>query len=287
MISFQLTKCQEDSYLKLDVMEDVKRELLLLAGSLISRMRLDLMSNLDEADNADSKNEEKVSVRKRKSVVSGYWIAHPRTLRLSTRPRLPLYPDGTRVRTFARLSKSCNMPSIIFSKNHSIEFIAEKIVLEAVIPLFRKLHPENSGWKISLINICATNMSVVTTGDKDGDGRDISRMFKRQEDVLEGWKIEDVDVAPDPNRELQQIEEMAHAVQESNAATNTSQDDHPDGSEDNHMAMEERLFEDEHDADVWDTEVAAPGQGEACRTCGAFMPDFAMAAHDRFHALPD
>lgn len=268
-------------------MEDVKRELLLLVGSLIKRMRLDLMSNLDEADNANSKNEEKVSVRKRKYVVSGYWIAHPRTLRLTTRPRLPLYPDGTRFRTFARLSKSCNMPSIIFSKSHSIEFIAEKIVLEAVIPLFRKLHPENSGWNLSLVNICATNMSVVTTGDKDGDGRDISRMFKRQEEVLEGWKIEDVDVAPDPNMGLQQIEEMAHAMQECNAATNTSQDDHPDGSEDNHMAMEESVFEDEHDADVWDTEVDAPGQGEACRTCGAFMPDFAMAAHDRFHALPD
>lgn len=268
-------------------MEDVKRELLLLAGSLIRRMRLDLMSNLDEADNADSKNEEKVSARKRKYVVSGNWIAHPRTLRLTTRPRLPLNPDGTRVRTFARLSKSCNMPSITFSKNHSIEFLAEKIVLEAVIPLFRKLHPDNSGWNLSLVNICATNMSLVTTDDKDGDGRDISRMFKRQEDVLEGWKIEDVDVAPDPNMKLQQTEEMSHAVEESIATTNKSQDDYPDGSEDNHMAMEESIFEGEHDADVWDTEVDAPGQGEACRTCGAIMPDFAIAAHDRFHALPD
>lgn len=264
-------------------MEDVKRQLLLLAGSLIRRMRLDLMSNLDEADTADSKNEEK----KRKHIVSGYWIAHPRTLRLTTRPRLPFDPDGTRVRTFARLSKSCNMPSIIFSKNHSIEFIAEKIVLEAIIPLFRKLHPEDSGWNLSLVNICATNMSLVTTGDKDGDGRDISKMFERQEDVLEGWKIEDVDVAPDPKMELPKIEKMAHAVQEPNAATNKSQNAHPDGSEDNHMAMEESVFEDEHEADVWDTEVDASGHGEACRICGAFMPDFAMAAHDRFHALPD
>lgn len=265
-------------------MENVKRELLLLVGSLVRRMHLDLMSNIDEADNVDSKNE-KFSVRNRKHVVSSHWMAHPRTLRLTTRPRLPLNPNGTHVRTFARVSKSCNMPSIIFSKSHSIEYIAEKIVLEALIPLFRKLHPEHSGWNLSLVNICATNMSLVTTDDKHGAGRDISRMFKRQEDVLKEWKIEDVDVAPDADVELQQTEKMARAAEGSKATTNKSQDDH---SEDKHMAIQESLLEDKRDdEDMWETEVDATSQGEVCRTCGATMPDFAMGAHDRFHTLSD
>lgn len=267
-------------------MEDVKRELLLLVGSLIRRMRLDLLSNLDEADNFDSKIENG-SARTPKHVISHHWIAHPRTLRLTTRPRLPLNPDGTRARTFARISRSCHMPSIMFSKTHSIEFIADKIVLEALVPLFRKLHPERSGWNLSLVNICATNMSLVTTNDKDGAGRDISRMFKRQEDVLEGWNIEDVDVAPDTGIELQQTEEMAHAVEESKATPNQLLDDHPDGSNGKHMNIQGSFFEDKHDDEVWDTEVDAPGQGEPCRICGAIMPDFAITAHDRFHALPD
>lgn len=266
-------------------MEDVKRELLLLAGSLIRRMHLDLMSNLDESDNTDSNNE-RLSNRNRKHIVSGRWIAHPRTIRLTTRPRLPLNLDGARMRTFARISKSCNMPSIIFSKSHSIEYIAKKIVLESLIPLFRKLHPEHSGWNLSLINICAFNMSLVTTDDKDGAGRDISRMFKRQEDVLEGWKIEDVDLAADSSTKLQNVEGTAHIMEELKVATNTPQDDHPDGSEANDMAIQRSVFKDEHD-DVWDTEPGALGQGDACRICGAVMPDFAVTAHDRFHALLD
>lgn len=266
-------------------MEDVKRELMLLAGSLIRRLRLDLMSSLDEADNADLKNE-KLSTGNRKHLISSHWIAHPRTLRLTTRPRLPLNPDGTRARTFTRISKSCNMPSVIFSKSHSVDYIAEKIVLEALVPLFRKLHPEHSGWNLSLVNVCATNMSLVTTDDKDGAGRNISRMFKRQEDVLEGWKIEDVDVAPDTNMELQQTEEMTHAKEESKVATNKSRDDRTDGPKDKHMPIEGSVFEYEP-SDIWDTDADALGQGEACRTCGAIMPDFAMTAHDRFHALPD
>ncbi|MCJ1466939.1 hypothetical protein MMC07_005561 [Pseudocyphellaria aurata] len=276
----------EDSYLRLDFMEDVKRELLLLGGSLIRRMRLDLMSNLDKADNAGS-NSEEISAQNRRDVVSKNWIAHPRTLRLTTRPRLPLNPDGTRVRTFARVSKSCNMPSIMFSKSHSIEYIAEKVVLETLLPLFRKLHPEHSGWNLSLVNVCATNMSLVTTDDKDGAGRDIGRMFKRQAKVLEGWKIKDVDVSPDTNMDIQQTDRVAHAVEVSKASTSKSQDDHSDGSEDKSVAIQQSFFEDERDDDKWATETDSPDQGQACKTCGAIIPDFAMTAHDRFHALPD
>lgn len=262
-------------------MEDVKRELLMLAKSLLRRMRLDLMSNRDETDDADLDKEER-SARNQTPVSSSQWLAHPRTLRLTTRPRLPLNLDGTRPRTFTRISKSCNMPSVVFSKTNSIDYIAEKLIDEALIPLFRKLHPEHSGWNLSLINICATNMFQLAEG---GAGRDISRMFKRQEDMLKEWKVEDVDVVPfQSDAESQQTPTSDHVVPESKVATNKPQDDYFFGSEDKHIATQESFLDDDN---AWDTESNIPDRGEACSSCGAIMPAFAMVAHERFHTLPD
>lgn len=173
-------------------MDDVKKELVSLMESLIKRMRLDLMSPIDEADDVEPAYQE--GLAHPTTETSYEWIAHPKTLRLTTRPRLPLNPDGTRERSFGRISKSCNMPSIIYSKSQTVEFLAERITQEALIALFHKLHPEQSGWNLSLINICATNMALVATDhNKDGPGRDIGRMFKTQESRLKEWQVEDVD----------------------------------------------------------------------------------------------
>ena len=261
-------------------MEDVKKELLILARSLIRRMHLDLMSNIDETDDADLDKEER-SARNQTHISSSQWLAHPRTLRLTTRPRLPLNLDGTRPRTFTRISKSCNMPSVVFSKTYSIECIAEKLTDEALIPLFRKLHPERSGWDLSLINICATNISPLAVG---GASRDISRMFKRQEDVLKEWKVEDVDVAPsESDTESQHARKIDYVTAESTVVTNKPQDDYLFGSEDKHIATQESFLDD----NAWDNESDPPDRGEACSSCGAIMPAFAMVAHERFHTLPD
>lgn len=264
-------------------MGDVEKELLMLVKSLIRRMRVDLMSTIIETDDFDLDIEQD-SLQNKEYMVDKQWIAHPRTLRLTTRQRSPLKPDGTRLRIMSRISKSCAMPSLIFNKTHSIEFTAESIVHETLLPLFRKLHPEQSEWNLNLVNICASNMSLIATGNKDGAGRHIGRMFKQQKGALRDWKVADVDVAPSYNDSgLQQSKEMVHAKGESEEAADKPLDDYYHGSEDKHISTQESFFEDI----LWDIDPAAPDAGEACRTCGAVMPAFAITAHERFHAMLD
>jgi len=49
------------------------------------------------------------------------------------------------------------------------------------LALFRRLHPEKSGWNLSLLNIAVTNM-VDIAGDRK-QNRDIGSMFQKQESV--------------------------------------------------------------------------------------------------------
>lgn len=260
----------------------------MLTGSIIRRMRLDLMSNAEETDGSYEKNEVELQ-QGYKSATPGRWIAHPRTLRLTTRPRPPLNPDGSRSRSFTRMSRSCNMPSIVFSNSHSTEVIIEKIVNEAVIPLFRKLHPEPSGWDLSLINLCVTNMVLSATDDKNGSGRDIGRMFRRQESVLKEWKVDDIDTPPSDHDTETAHPENIHTLAASDRSTSgetvtrTDHDNIQGGSEDTHIATQESYV----DESAWDDENEGCDMAEACKACGAFMPSFAMVAHQRFHALPD
>lgn len=243
-------------------------------------MHLDLMSDMDATNDFGSVRE--MSTTNQTPISSSQWLAHPRTLRLTTRPRLPLNPDKTHPRAFTRISKSCNMPTLVFSKSHSVESIAEKLVDEALIPLFRKLHPELSGWNLSLINVCATNMSELATG---GVGRDISRMFKSQDNVLKEWRVRDVDASPsESDTESQQTRKIGYVIGASQVATNKFQDDRFLGSEDKHTATQETLIDDDS---AWDNEIIIQDFGEACTLCGAIMPAFAMVAHERFHSLPD
>lgn len=275
-------------------MDDVKKELVSLMESLVRRMRLDLMSSIDDADDVEPADEE--GLARLRTATSFEWIAHPKTLRLTTRPRLPLNPDGTRERNFARISKSCNMPSIIYGKSQTVEFLAEKITQETLIPLFRKLHPEQCGWNLSLINICATNMALVATDHKDGPGRDIGRMFKTQKSRLKDWQVEDVDIAPsDGDSELEWTLES-----ENNTSTMTgrrleefiegSQADCINGFVLGRITKKEKGgCLDDDDDDWWDSDEneSEMGEGEVCRVCGALMPAFAKKAHERFHNLSD
>lgn len=153
----------EDSYGRLDSVESVRRELVVLSRSLIRRMRTDL---LDKSDG------------------QGRWVAHPRTLRLSTRPRLP--PEAGTGRTYSanRISRSAPLPPFIFNLDENIDALAERLVQESVLPTFRKLHPEKTGWNMTLVNIAVTNL-VESAGDqKQSSGRDIGKMFRQQESVL-------------------------------------------------------------------------------------------------------
>lgn len=257
-------------------MSEVRKELAMLTCSLIKRMRLDLTTEAEDM----TVNDEKLSVKK---TVDGprKWLAHPKTLRLTTRPRLPRNPDGSRPRLFNRISKSCNMPSVVFSFNHSTETIAEKVVNGSLLPLFHQLHSGDSGWDLSLVNLCAKNMALTGTDGKNGAGRDIGRMFRRQDDVLKEWRFDEVDEAPSHSFQAAVVNKSQHSEPEQRS--NNDNDYSLTRSED--MYLNTRNLRDTEDA--WNSEGETASLGEACTLCGATMPAFAMSAHRRFHSLPD
>ena len=79
----------------------------------------------------------------------------------------------------------------MFNIKAEIETLAEELVSEALLPLLRKLQTDRAQkWNLQLINICVANMVAGATDDKQGTGRDIGVMFKRQEDVLRPFRID-------------------------------------------------------------------------------------------------
>ncbi|KAL2071464.1 hypothetical protein VTL71DRAFT_12699 [Oculimacula yallundae] len=248
----------EDSYIRLDTLPEVLKELRILATSLLRRMHTDL---LDEDLESNTKR----------------WIAHPKTIRVSTRPRPPLNSDGTRTRSFNRLSRSGPVPFGIFNLKDGLDSVVEKLVQDTLIPMFRKLHPYPSGWNLSLINLGVTNMVEAASETGKGGGRDISRMFEKQEEVLKEWKVEDRDIPPDPPQrksvspdEVQTDPSAGYEVWPSKT-----------GSEDAIPATQNT----NDDFGVWEEDEEEDEDREQCRVCGAIMPGFAMAAHERFHDL--
>ena len=264
----------EDSYIKLDTMQDVHKELTVLSRSLLKRMRVDLTSTSTPniiQEGLAGKNDDGASVN---STTKRQWIAYPRKLRLTTRPRPPRNPDGTRGRFGTRISRSGVMPALAFNLDQSIESISEKFVVEHLIPLFQKLHPEKSGWDLSLVNICATNMSLVADDTKTGAGRDIRRMFDNQDEVLKQWKVEDIDMPPSQSWEQGPDKSLREAVSDV-AGLHGSEDDSAESSY-SQLAEED-----------WSEDERMEVQGETCPSCGAVMPSFAMVAHERFHQMPE
>ncbi|KAE8452817.1 hypothetical protein EG329_013089 [Mollisiaceae sp. DMI_Dod_QoI] len=258
----------EDSYIRLDTMPQVLKELRILATSLLKRMHIDLLEDDDDPN----------------SVIRKRWIAYPKTVRLSTRPRPPLNADGTRSRSFNRIYRSGPLPNFVFSLKDESESIVEKLIQETLLPMFRKLHPSPKGWNLSLVNIGVTNL--VETASEDGKGggggRDIGRMFKRQEEVLKEWKVDDRDVPPDPPTTTEN-DESHNDIQTDPSAGNEALEVIMTGSEDiiqptQTTVDEQGAWEDDEDEDQ--------GQ-EKCDECGAVMPAFAMPAHARFHSFEE
>lgn len=298
----------EDSYIRLDTIPQVLKELRTLTTSLVNRMHADLLEDDDDPD----------------SVATKRWVAYPKTVRLSTRPRPPLNADGTRSRMFSRISRSAPLPGFVFNLKVGVDATVEKLVQEALVPMFRRLHTQPSGWNLSLVNVCVTNMVEAASADgKGSSGRDIGRMFRRQEDFLKDWKVEDRDVPPDlfpnvnkgmiSNRRLNLDEETTtyetldaeeisnlfenmkneafandynskpkEIIKTDPSAGNEVYDSLPtyvllSGSEDA-IPLTQTSFDDE-----WMEEDDEDEDKETCERCGAIMPSFAMAAHERFH----
>ncbi|KAK0108482.1 hypothetical protein ONS95_003285 [Cadophora gregata] len=251
----------EDSYIRLDTLPEVSKELRTLATSLVKRMHTDLLEDGGDAETTARR-----------------WIAHPKTIRLSTRPRPPMNSDGTRTRTFNRISRSGPLPTSVFSLKDGVDAVVEKLVQETLIPMFRKLHPYPSGWNLSLVNIGVTNMIEAASETGKGGGRDISRMFERQEEVLKEWKVEDKDVPPDPiaTKKLESADER-----QTDPSAGKEVWPVVAGSEDTILPTQNTI----DDMGVWEEDEEDDDNREQCHTCGAIMPSFAMAAHERFHVF--
>jgi DNA polymerase iota len=264
----------EDSYVRLDTIDQVIKELRMLAQSLMRRMHADLLEDEEDVDSIEHVTDVITANKTLKR-----WLAHPKTLRLSTRPRLPPQnQDGSRNRSFARISRSAPLPNFVFSLKaaDSVEVLAERLVHEALIPLFKKLHPEKQGWNLSLINVAVTGM-VEGASEKGGAGRDISKMFKNQDNILKEWRVNDEidsqatvmdEVIPGthPTAQMPEIPELRRGGSED--FPTLSQEDFTRGNG----------WEDE-DEDMNDDDTFT------CEHCGAAMPIYAMVAHNRWHDL--
>lgn len=211
----------EDSYRQLDTFESVKKELITLSTSLIRRMRVDLT----EKDGSDIQ-----------------WRAHPRTLRLSTRPKPTV--SGTRAYSVNRVSRSAPLPQYVFSLDESVDAIGERLAQDLVVSMFRKLHPEKSGWSLNLLNIAVTNMVESAGEGKQSSGRDIKQMFQQQDTVLKEWKV------PEPIPAHPDLDPTAH---------------------------EDDTMWEESDGDEAILSVM-------CGICGASIPHFAQVAHEVYHS---
>ncbi|KAI9839589.1 MAG: hypothetical protein M1819_002215 [Sarea resinae] len=273
----------EDSYLRLENLDEVKRQLQLLAASLITRMQADLLEGTEGNENSVSRNDTVCQGHQAKSSksVEFHWIARPRTLRLSTRPRPPINASGERTRSFNRLSRSTLMPNFVFGLTESVDALAGKLLHEALVPLFRRLHPEKSGWNLSLINVAATNITLAAANDPDALGRNIANMLKQQEETLKDWRVADITELPSGT-----TNDWKTAKKESIAGSRETS--HPIDEEGAQKAYDEPIelpTESQADGGDWQIDEDSGSLTANCNLCGASMPYFAIAAHERFHTI--
>jgi DNA polymerase iota len=268
----------EDSYGRLDTEEVASNELQKLAVSLIKRMHADLTSISEEdespANQATKTTTEDLSGRR--------WLAFPKTIRLSTLPRGPLNPDGSRIRSSTRGSRSAPMPNFVFSLKDPVTSIAGRLVTDALLPLFRKLHPDKN-WNLVIMNVAATNI-VDAASEKGGPGRDIAKMFRRQDTVLRQWKVEEEvepkqwEVGEKPEVQMIQETDSRAPLSEYRILGRSGSEDVPTASQQEPSGIGEWEEPDDEDEDMTEDDLFR------CEVCDAIMPVFAVAAHDRWHA---
>ncbi|KAM7208596.1 hypothetical protein V8F20_001019 [Naviculisporaceae sp. PSN 640] len=249
----------EDTYKGLNDAAEINRELTAIASSLLRRMHVDLVDNtIDNATQAGPAT----------GTGNVKWTAYPRTIRLTTRPYTS--PTDNKPYNWARASRSAPLPSFVFSSSSAMdsEAIVEKLVVETLIPLFRKLNPAPKGWNIGLLNICVTNMSGSDGGV--ASGRDIGDMFRRQEDVLREFRVYDDHATDSKNNDSDMA--MTAATPDPTEGKDQDQEEETDTDEDSNMGLGMDMGIDS-------------GMGEQCPQCGHFIPFFALTAHERFHSL--
>ncbi|KXJ96908.1 hypothetical protein Micbo1qcDRAFT_191540 [Microdochium bolleyi] len=275
----------EDTYMSkpLNSMGEIMRELRSLSASLIRRLRVDLTSEDTELPESAG------SARLR-------WIAHPRTLRLSTRCRSKpgtLTSEQSTTESFSRNTRSQPVPGIVYNLDEAEEAIAEQLVQSALLPMFRRLNTERQGWNLALINICVTNM-VLTGGTNEGSasvGRDISHMFRTQKDKLREFTIYGDESVPGP--EIDFYPTVAPTSQQTiKAGADLGRAGHGHAEEPTiaisdtmEQASEAASLTDQDDDAVWEEDEDEQVAQHICAICHHAVPHFALAAHERFHAM--
>lgn len=276
----------EDTYQGLNDMAEIHRQLRLLSASLLRRMRVDLVTDEEgespsppprqpSSTTKQSKNEEGVEEEAKKK----RWLAHPKTIRLTTRPYFRA--DSGKPYNYARASKSQRLPGFVFRVAAAPEApLADRLVDEVLLPMFRGLNPATKDWNVGLLNVCVANMVVVGAENGGiGGGRDIGAMFRRQEDVLREFRVyDDDDIDVDVGDDDDDVEE-------------TRVDGHGNGDDigvgdrhRDHVVVEE-VERDEEDSDVEPWEEDDRDGLECCSRCGHLIPGFALVAHERYHEL--
>ncbi|KAI1811718.1 hypothetical protein GGS20DRAFT_588259 [Poronia punctata] len=306
----------EDTYMSrpLQSPAEVGRELRALATSLLRRMRVDL-TDANVYDDAIQQPAVHRVAETCPSQRTPRWLAFPKTLRLSTRTKPKSNTNVNESSTFGRSSRSAPLPNFVFnispsppcaaptptaSQSHApfkahpcsqgsllppAEELAERLVTESLLPLFRRLHPERGGWNLALLNICVTNMVAVAV-DTDNPrgkgtvGRDIGSMFRTQVDTLRQWTLYDEPQPPSSCPMLTpQDGPTASVLDNEDALYGTPTVELIGESE---IETEETAGEEGYD-NIWGEIDASDSQ--RCTRCGHVIPVFALSAHDRFHAL--
>jgi DNA polymerase iota len=243
----------EDSYGRLDTFKEVKKELVALTVSLIRRMRVDL-TEMDP--DIDSPAGEPGAADAPYAKQPLRWVAHPRTLRLSTCPRPAPGSDQSERHGLNRISRSAPLPSYVFNLDENVDALAERLVQDLAMSMFRKLHPENTGWNLRVLNIAVTNMIESAGDQKNSSGRDIGKMFRKQEATQQD----------DPTPQLEKITFSGVAQGDMDAKTVDS------------AGTNDTWEESDEDGDT---------PCVACTICGTLIPHFAMLAHETYHTAPD
>jgi DNA polymerase iota len=148
----------------------------------------------------------------------------------------------------------------VLSLTEGIDVLAERLVHDTLVGMFRRLHPEKAGWNLSLVNLAVTNMAETGGESKTANGRDISSMFRRQESVHKEF------TAYVDEQETSEMESILQA----------SVEEIKSPLADSTLEAEDNSWMEEEDDD-----------NERCGFCGMSVPLFAMAAHMRFHDVTE
>ncbi|OHW99889.1 impb mucb samb family protein [Colletotrichum incanum] len=220
----------EDTFKGLKSISQIEGELRKISASLVRRMRTDLLTDDDSIEPGGQR-----------------WIAHPKTLRLSIRS----WPTES-TPNFQRISRSQPLPNFIFTLKEPPESIAERLTAELLLPTMKKFYPPGHRWNLQLMNICVANMAASGSEAGPGVGRDISVMFRKQDDVLRQWRVD---------------------------TTVVEDDDEQWASEDE--VEEEMELGEFNEGASWEGDLVTA----RCPLCGHCIPPFALAAHARYHEL--